>query len=137
MENTIDNHKLFRAHYLGQKVLKSENGVYTQTLFTRHLLNQSLIDGTYLELTPLSMISDEDAIQVAHLFNWISKADKENVKIKATKKYLIYFNEEEITFQDSEKISSSLRSKGYALPYNGVSVEQQIEYGWIKLKTNE
>lgn len=26
-----------------------------------------------------------------------------------------------------------LRSKGYALPYMGLSVEKQIEYGWIKL----
>lgn len=27
-----------------------------------------------------------------------------------------------------------LRSKGYALPYLGISVEEQIEFGWIKLK---
>lgn len=27
-----------------------------------------------------------------------------------------------------------IRSKGYALPWMGLSVEQQIEYGWIKLK---
>ncbi|TDO21917.1 hypothetical protein [Pedobacter duraquae] len=27
-----------------------------------------------------------------------------------------------------------LRSKGYALPWMGLSVEKQIEYGWIKLK---
>lgn len=28
-----------------------------------------------------------------------------------------------------------LRSKGYALPWLGLSVEQQIEYGWIKIIT--
>lgn len=29
-----------------------------------------------------------------------------------------------------------LRSKGYALPYMGLTVEKQIEYGWVKLSTD-
>lgn len=29
-----------------------------------------------------------------------------------------------------------LRSKGYALPWNGITVEEQIELGWIKLKNS-
>lgn len=29
-----------------------------------------------------------------------------------------------------------LRSKGYAVPYMGISVEEQIQYGWIKIKQN-
>lgn len=29
------------------------------------------------------------------------------------------------------------RTEGYALPWCGISVEQQIEYGWIKLIENE
>ena len=29
-----------------------------------------------------------------------------------------------------------LRSKGYALPYMDLSVEDLISYGWIKLKVN-
>lgn len=28
-----------------------------------------------------------------------------------------------------------LRSKGYVLPWMGLSVEQLVEFGWIKLKT--
>lgn len=31
------------------------------------------------------------------------------------------------------KVADYLRSKGYALPYMGISVEDQIKYGWIKL----
>jgi hypothetical protein len=34
-------------------------------------------------------------------------------------------------------ITDYLRSKGYALPFMGLSVEQQISYGWVKLKTNK
>ena len=32
--------------------------------------------------------------------------------------------------------SDCLRSKGYALPYMDLSVDNLIEYGWIKLKEN-
>ncbi len=149
MENTIDNHKLFRAHYLFQKVLRSKNGVYLQLLFPRYLLNQSLIDGTYLELTPLSMISDEDAIEVAkimygHVFKGqfiVIRSEKAvSIGMDPTSIINIYFEgrmrliQGEIYCSISNGILDFLRSKSYALPYNRLSVEKQIEYGWIKLK---
>jgi len=31
-------------------------------------------------------------------------------------------------------VTDFLRSKGYALPFHGLSVENLIEYGWVKLK---
>jgi hypothetical protein len=30
-----------------------------------------------------------------------------------------------------------LRSKGYALPWMGLSVDELVEYGWVKLKDND
>ena len=42
-------------------------------------------------------------------------------------------------FDDLElsiKTGDYFRSKGYALSYMGLSVEDLVEYGWIKLKEN-
>lgn len=58
-----------------------------------------------LELKPLSQISDED---------------KEHAY------WLVY----PITVINID----FLRSKGYALPWMGLSVEEMVEYGWIRLK---
>lgn len=30
-----------------------------------------------------------------------------------------------------------LRSKSYALPWNGITVEEMIEWGWVKLKNSK
>lgn len=42
-----------------------------------------------------------------------------------------------ITGQGWMNASDCLRSKGYALPYLGVSVEDQIEFGWVRLATDK
>lgn len=41
----------------------------------------------------------------------------------------------EFSMEQAEEVISFLRSKGIAYQYSGLSVEQQIEFGWIKLKT--
>lgn len=168
MENTLENKEKFFSQYWGQKVAYHDkmNNWYVG----KGVLNLDMIE--YLELTPLSKVTDEDAIKVAsivlgkeikpiELINWdwryniIVNREKsiqeENVEIEMY--VAITYDTGEIRFiwdykhkngvgqQDrhcpnSVSAYDYLRSKGYAVPYNGVSVEKQIEYGWINLKTN-
>lgn len=132
MKNTLENKAKFRAQYYGQKVLRL-NGSDSIKRIGSDIALRGLIDeeGFYLELTPLSQITDEDAKNIEFVFN-------------------VPFNEVELTFDDNLNWIAKynglenygvlflrhidyLRSKGYALPYMGLSVDQQMEYGWIKL----
>jgi hypothetical protein len=71
----------------------------------------------------ISLAEDEDAIEVAKIHGYDTdeetpKLIRENSKAEATKASVVDY----------------LRSKGYALPFLGMSVEEQINLGWIKLK---
>lgn len=92
-----------------------------------------------LEVKPLSSITDEDAIEVAKLMGWnrvlppnteghpldfsVSVYDFNWIKNKANdlSKYPI-------------QVTDYLRSKGYALPAFGYSVDELVEAGVFKLK---
>lgn len=161
MENTIENHKKFRAQYILQDVLISP----TQT---RHKLDFFLLsdhhlqDGSYLELNSLANISDEDAIEVAKIFTdnqhetecfkitrsgqhhnptyiSVSYKDSRNENKSAFQIYLdrnvIYASE---NYSNKwELVMSYLRSKSYLIGFNGLYVEPILEYGWAKYKENK
>ena len=133
-QNTLENKARFFAQYFGQHVL------YFSSDFLRKIDNltlNSIEDDDYLELKPLSQISDEDAIEVSKIFGLghLSGAIKELI--------LSIFR---TSINDSGTTSSTngiknwlhvfdyLRSKGYALPWMDLSVEDLVEYGWVKLK---
>ena len=135
-ENTLENKARFFAQYYGQHVL------YFSSDFLRKIDNltlDSVENDDYLELKPLSQISDEDAIEVSKIFGLghLSGAIKELI--------LSIFR---TSINDSGTTSSTngiknwlhvfdyLRSKGYALPWMDLSVEDLVEYGWVKLKEN-
>ena len=134
LENTLENKAKFFAQYWGQYVL------YFTSDFLRKIDNltlDSVENDDYLELKPLSQISDEDAIEVSKIFGLghLSGAIKELI--------LSIFR---TSINDSGTTSSTngiknwlhvfdyLRSKGYALPWMDLSVEDLVEYGWVKLK---
>ena len=73
-------------------------------------------------LTILTSITDEDATEVCNLLR-PSTDFKKDIRV-----FAIHYSEWHILAHQL------LRSKGYALPYIGLTVEKQIEYGWIKLK---
>jgi hypothetical protein len=84
---------------------------------------------TPIKLKPLSKISDEDAVGIPSIPN------------RTTLELLDYFCKKDhlvaceyllgsLTPQDYDY----LRSRGYALPWMGISVEKMIEAGWIKLE---
>ena len=145
-QNTLENKARFFAQYFGQHVL------YFSSDFLRKIDNltlNSIEDDDFLELKPLSHISDEDVIQgITYLYNITREALGEILEIKH------YYTFSSITtieigcnfktsrsihhWSGTKKIGSFeadyFRSKGYALHYMDLSVEDLVEYGWVKLK---
>ncbi len=130
MKDTLGNREKFNALYWMQEVgaTYSDKGLK--------------VDGDYLEyleLKPLSQITDEDAVEVAkkyHHYNETALSDRYGAL-----ELLVIDGKEIISgkdvpyglFQHSECIDY-LRSKSYALPFNGLSIEDLIKYGWIRLE---
>lgn len=97
------------------------------------------IEACKLLLTRLSAVTDEDAIELSKFFGY--EDDVYKVELKEVRGFninlKIYYPNgwSDSWFTITPEVSDYLRSKGYAVPFMGLSVEQQIEYGWVKLKT--
>ena len=125
MENTLENKAKFFAQYINKRDCIARKGFKK-----RDNINPNGIDAfDILELTPLHLISDEDAIEVGKF--WF---EEENTLSKSIG-LIIHWSKSDILDSWSSNIVDYLRSKSYALPYNGLSVEKMIEYGWVVLKT--
>lgn len=152
LENTLENKAKFFAQYWGQEVLIANPHVNQKNPFK---CEQPYIyhntDIAWLELTPLSHISDEDVIQ--GIMITYNKTYEDLGEILEVKHYDTFSSitttragENFKTFRSfhhwngNRKIGSMecdyLRSKGYALPWMDLSVEDLVEYGWVKLKEN-
>ena len=146
-QNTLENKARFFAQYWWQEVFLLNSNKYriTKSRFNAETLKQECS----LELKPLSHISDEDVIQgITYLYNITREALGEILEIKH------YYTFSSITtieigcnfktsrsihhWSGTKKIGSFeadyFRSKGYALHYMDLSVEDLVEYGWVKLK---
>lgn len=136
LENTLDNYEKFVCQYWLQNVLRLKAYPNTPLQINTHTVLKYLHNNqTFLELTPLHLISDEDAIKIAEIFG--TKDD-----LLFVGKFLcngMFDNsgdcEENILYNSNAKAVDYLRSKGYSLPYNGLSVEEMISRGWVVLKT--
>lgn len=120
MENNRENKAKFFALYYGQRlkiypitvsILKWE--VTSQTIDNCHNLT--------LGLTALSSISDDDHTAIMFMRYGSVQPYK---SFRKDKMFVGHFNQQQIDY---------LRSKGYAVPFMDLSVEQQLEYGWITL----
>lgn len=139
MKNSPEIKLHFFSSYLGQKIMScvhyNVEKLYRLSMARLLMLETKIDDGYYLSLKPLSKISDEDCLEIYNLITPNGKADN---KILSGKAYVSGYDKEEIerahTTYEAVLIIDFLRSKGYALPYMGVTVEEQIEWGWIKLK---
>ena len=129
----------FFAQYFGQNVLtrpKSDNKkwILGEEVSINSELSKSGYDYQYyLELKPISQITEEDYKGIPELYygstdSWFNAQR-------------IYTHEtlEECVSKVIKKLKPTqydyLRSKGYALPYMELSIETLQEYGWIKLKS--
>jgi hypothetical protein len=131
-QNTLENKAKFFAQYYSQNIsyVKIEDAedrgpfeIDFKDWRVRH-------EDSYLQLKPLSKISDEESIELA-LINE-SLGDNKNIEdlINHSKKIIIPM----ISFAGINSIHADyLRSKGYPVPWMGLSVDDLIEYGWIKI----
>ena len=132
IENTLENKAKFFTQYWGQDVLcrvifgKNKNEIIMHNTPCSNLKLGEIID-SYLELKPLSRISDEDAIEISKEYPAFGSDIRNSVK-----ELFQEFDDLELSI----KTGDYLRSKGYALPWMDLSVEDLVEYGWVKLKEN-
>ena len=157
-QNTLENKAKFFSQYFSQHVL------YFSSDFLRKIDNltlDSIENDDFLELKPLSQISDEDAIEVAKLVSpmlfegrgkngghYIDKSEIGWYSVKHDGKtlmvdidldgYVFEYDEVDEYKRPSRSLIGTdyLRSKGYALPYMDLSVEDLVNFGWVKLKEN-
>lgn len=162
-KNTLENKAKFFAQYWGQKILRftQTDNSFSCLCVNDNINDVKNYSDWILELKALSGISDEDAIEVAKIGLGKSKLPQ-NIRITTTTskyfgfsfilnnehEYMIDFNNfynptlirlsgktpSNIYLHRVYLIVDYLRSNGYALPWNGITVEEMIEFGWIKLK---
>ena len=116
----------FFAQYFGQEVLRIEQGnkLHNNTLNFTDLNN-------WLELKPLSSVSDED---LEFIVVGICGLDKREFLIGKNKESVGNFLNRISDFDRTDlHICDLFRSKGYAIPWMGFSVDELIELGWVKL----
>lgn len=97
----------------------------------------------FLLLKPLSSISDEDAIETAKLdssINWnygtfgVWKNTFGSTVVSNGKGLIQKYGQTIIDISFLTPVQFDyLRLKGYALPWMGLSVEEMVDAGWIKL----
>ena len=140
MTNTLENKARFFAQYWGQNV---------QWYKLRKLSPLKCVEVSgdrygYLLLKPLSQISDEDLEYIRPLVGYNNTPEG----IGLVKRFLtvLWMDSEDINYfaiTDTKPtlivlvIIDFLRSRGYALPWMGLSVETLVEWGWVKLRGGE
>lgn len=133
MENNIQNKTNFFGLYINQKVFYDGADFKADW---RDALRERWIFGIHLKLAPVSLIKDEDSIHIAVLAGWGTGSHNWTTMIREGKLIAIEGRDstcDEIGLKEFTAISDYLRSKGYALPYMGLSVEEQVSRGWVKL----
>lgn len=141
MENNLQNKAKFVSQYYMQKIaFWTLNGSENKFCISGHRLVKSNIKGITLELTPLSLITNED-IKVVLEFLYKIYPHTKDMKLKESQISAIiesftesatYVPEYNILF--CQEVIDFLRSKSYCLPWMDLSVEQQIDFGWVKLR---
>jgi len=164
MENNRENKARFMALYFGQRIMNwhqwDEDAVRSLVDFKVPMrTNKGIDDGWHVELRSLSLITDEEAIDVAeiegyndyvnitrssdgklYLSPWRAEGEYWQIPffIINTKEYFMEWDnreeyEENRTLGVGVSAYDYLRSRGFALPYLGLTVEQQVAYGWVNL----
>lgn len=111
------------ALYWGQRVCTWENNKLGLIPVSSAYINDA---GIYLELTSLKEITDEDAYYLADKYFWelIDSTYAEKVK---------WGRESAKELSSRAEYSDFLRSRGYALPAFGFSVDELVVAGVFKL----
>lgn len=122
----------FFALYWGQNVFKVKDykGVWAMAQVTQWCMTEKDIESGYLELRPLSSISDDLKKELFEKVNSIASAMLGR-DLTADIDYLL--ENAELGFVNSFVVDF-LRHHGFAIQWMGISVEEQVELGWVRLK---
>ena len=129
MENNLENKSIFFAQYWGQFIAIQNEGGGSGFSYDINEATICDIKYDYLSLKPLSSITDEDAIDVAR----IAGLSSEKNKIDSLIIFCREFSNDDRVYADIF-VYQYLQSKGYALHWNSLGIDDLISYGWIKLK---
>jgi hypothetical protein len=114
--------------------MKKETLQNKKTLFA---IYNSDVNSDMIELNKLEDITDEDVFKVAELLLWRRNILKETI-ISQTKELILNPSKVfTLRQEDWADVIDKIRELGYAYRWNSISVKEQVEYGWIKLKQNE
>lgn len=155
-ENTLENRERFFAQYFDQEIM--ENHLFKE-LGNKRKVTPFLKgrEDCHINLRSLSLISEKDAKAISPLKSIQSDIEDkyiiENVSyLKNMRNITIYFKYKDNETPDDNEgfghssftvslnhqfITDYLRSKGYALAWMDLSVNNLLEYGWIKLIESE
>ena len=129
MENTLENKAKFFAQYWDQDVIQVDMPEWSgNTRFVDALTMES--DGFKhfsILLKKANNINKEEALLLSKMRYTL----QEYINVE-NGKCMVSCHENQISLIQTQV--DFLRSKGYALPWMGLSVKQLEEYGWIKLK---
>lgn len=133
MKNTIENKLRLSALYYGIKAARSEHwnkSLPSNTVYPELFSNSE--HKFYLELKPLSQISDEEAISAI----MISLRELKNM-FKGEVIEAIKYYKTATGFDHAE--ADYLRGNGYVLDYTTpegetITVSEMIDFGWVKIK---
>ena len=141
MENILENKVKFFAQYFDQTILSFIGSSVDYNLHPHSLAKNEnwnnktkSIEKQFIVLKPLLQISDEDCLYLSREIFRFTQLKVEEFIIKEIKKLLEYNGQTNISQSEWLKAFDFLRSKGYALPWMGLSVEKLVEYGWVQLK---
>jgi len=123
MENILENKAKFFSQYWGQTVIEDVNNAGDKVIYPVVVSNMNRFEESILVLKPLSSITDEDAMFINDLEIWNYEINDVG-KVKNILMNCIYYNRG----ATKTHVYDYLRSKGYALPYMGLSVETLVEY---------
>lgn len=132
MKNILENKAKFFAQYFGQYIVTSKGEPAKWRVLSFSLLGESVLS-THLELKPLSDISDEDALKLYHLHSGNIGYDytQDFYSPLEMARHWIDKDPTESMYKYTNQ-ADYLRSKGYLVPFNGLSVEEIIKRGWAK-----
>lgn len=132
MENTLGNKEKFFTVYWGQEVMVVADTSKNTLVCVDTIVETE--DGDYLLLTELRNITDEDAIEVSRILS-----ETDIIMPLDERQQLFHVNRGKSHVLPVRPCNSNvcdyLRSKGYLLPFMGLSTEELISRGWAKLKT--
>lgn len=135
-EITPENKAKFFAQYYPQKILHHvDYEDYCPVGFSEMLdINYYANNSYYLSLKPLSSISEEDALEVFDIL-FPNSGYKNEVKLDLIKDWIYLIGRESGGYLPKNYVLfiDCLRSNGYAIQWMGLTVQEMVEAGWIKL----